>query len=91
MRECNDPGLGLMPTIGRFFDISGERAAALFIPRGSDESDPGYQSRQDVLVALRVLLLEKMAQRIEVDIPISGVLIQPGQTLHVEELAEIDI
>jgi hypothetical protein len=44
--------------IGAFFDISEQRAIALFV------THVGYESRQDVLTALRVLLLEKMAQEL---------------------------
>ena len=84
--DC-EVGKSYMREIGEFFDIHAARASSLFIPN----LNGGYGSRKQVLAALRVLLLEKMAQQIEVDIPISGVLIQPGQTLHVEELAEIDI
>src|ERR1700730_19400094 len=55
MRDCGDPGQGLMPAIGRFFDISAGRAAAIFIPG----ADGKHETRKDVFAALRVLLLEK--------------------------------
>jgi hypothetical protein len=52
-----------MGEIRDFFDIDMRRVSYLFFRR------PGYGSRMDVLTALRVLLLEKMAQGIshEVD------------------------
>jgi hypothetical protein len=62
MRDCRDPGHGLMPAIGKFFDISAVRAISLFVPQ------VGYVgARKDVLAALRVLLLEKMAQEMSID------------------------
>jgi hypothetical protein len=78
MRECCDPGIGLMPAIGKFFDVSAARAAELFIPN----IDTNYQSRGDVLASLRVLLLEKMAQQIDEDV-------KPAwSTPHIDELAD---
>jgi len=62
MRDV-EPGQSLMPEIGLFFDISEKRAAELFIPDVCGK----YQSRKDVLAALRVLLLEKMAQEMRLE------------------------
>jgi hypothetical protein len=71
-------GYSFMGEIGKFFDISAARAAELFIPNLGTK----YQSRKDVLAALRVLLLEKMAQQIGDDV-------KPGwSTPHIEELAD---
>jgi hypothetical protein len=49
----------IMKQIGAYFGISGRQARALFV------NQVGYGSRKDVLAALRVMLLEKMAQEIE--------------------------
>ena len=59
MRDV-ESGRSLMIEIGQFFDISAVRAISLFVPQ------VGYVgARKDVLAALRVLLLEKMAQQID--------------------------
>jgi hypothetical protein len=85
MRDCCDPGHGLMPAIGQFFDISAVRAISLFIPQ------VGYTgARKDVLAALRVLLLEKMAQKIDDE---GGGWVLDGakpswSAPHIEELAD---
>jgi len=77
MRDA-DAGQSLMPAIGQFFDISEKRAVSIFIPG----ADGKYESRKDVLAALRVLLLEKMAQQIDDSV-------KPGwSTPHIEELAD---
>jgi len=71
-------GKSLMPEIGKFFDISVERAIELFVINPIRK----YQSRHDMLAALRVLLLEKMAQQIDVSAKPSW------STPHIEELAD---
>jgi len=77
MRDC-DPVRVLIGDLGKFFDISEKRAVAIFIPG----ADGKYESRKDVLAALRVLLLEKMAQQIDDSV-------KPGwSTPHIEELAD---
>ena len=50
--------LGYWDDIAAYFDIDVERAKALFVRH------VGYETRRDVLTALRVLLLEKMAQEL---------------------------
>lgn len=52
-------GTNALPDIAKFFDISASRASAIFISQQSI-----YETRQDMLMALRVLLLEKMAQEL---------------------------
>lgn len=54
----NPIGANSYEMIGDFFDIDSERASQLF----SLHIDPRYETRQDVLSALRVLLLEKQVQ-----------------------------
>jgi hypothetical protein len=91
-----DPGQSLVLVIGRFFDISAARAKSLFIP----STDGKYDTRRDVLAALRVLLLEKIAQQdvlaalrvlvlekiAQQQIDVSA---KPGwSTPHIEELAD---
>jgi hypothetical protein len=72
-------GHSFMGEIGKFFDISAARAAELFIP----DLGRKYQSRKQVLAALRVLLLEKqMVQKFD-----DGA--KPARsTPHIEELAD---
>src|ERR1700719_3378379 len=59
-RRFYDPFITLayMEGMADYFGISLERAKALFIYHA------GYTTRRDVLAALRVLLLEKMAQEL---------------------------
>jgi hypothetical protein len=52
-------GTNALPDIAKFFDISALRASAIFISQQTI-----YETRQDMLMALRVLLLEKMAQEL---------------------------
>jgi len=78
-RRDVEPGQSLMPGIGKFFDISAARAAELFV----ENPHIKYESRKDVLAALRVLLLEKMAQQIEIGIPTSW------SAPRIEELADV--
>jgi hypothetical protein len=52
-----------MRELGCFFDIPESRASQLF----TLHVEPRYETRQDVLTALRVLLLEKMAQEMDLD------------------------
>ena len=77
MRDA-EPGQSLMLSIGEFFGISAARATAIFIP----SSDGKHDTRKDVLAALRVLLLEKMAQQIDNSVKPSW------STPHIEELAD---
>ena len=76
MRDA-EPGQSLMLSIGEFFGISAARATAIFIP----SVDGKYESRKGVIAALRVLLLEKMAQRAGLD---------HWSTPHIEELADAE-
>jgi hypothetical protein len=78
MLETLTTGHSFMGGIGVFFDISAARAAELFLPN----IDRKYESRKDVLAALRVLLLEKMAQQIDNSVKPSW------STPHIEELAD---
>jgi len=50
--------LSCMKDVADFFEISIDRVNALFVRH------IGYETRQDVLTALRVLLLEKMAKEL---------------------------
>jgi len=59
------------------FHISAARAAEVFIPTIGK-----HESRKDVLAALRVLLLEKMAQQIDDSVKTGW------STPHIEELAD---
>jgi hypothetical protein len=52
----------VMTQIGAYFGISDRQARSLFI------NQVGYGSRKDVLAALRVILLEKMAQEFSVEV-----------------------
>jgi hypothetical protein len=74
-----------MAKVGEFFDISAARAASLFVP-----TFEGYGSRYHVLAALRVLLLEKMAQQIDDSVkPKSDPCVafeNRWSTPHIEEL-----
>jgi hypothetical protein len=58
------PGFPPLEELRDFFDIDMRRISYLFFYR------PGYKSRLDVLAALRVLLLEKMAQDISAEIKV---------------------
>jgi hypothetical protein len=69
---------GTMGDIGEFFEISAKHAKELFVP----SFDRGYGSRKQVLAALRVLLLEKMAQQIDNSVKPSW------STPHIEKLAD---
>lgn len=57
-----------MVDIARFFGITEARAFSLFV------NHVEYNTRQDVITALRVLLLEKMAHRIGDDIEMAAEL-----------------
>ena len=79
--DPSNPQHGYIGGVRKFFDISVKRAIAIFIPR----TDGKYTTRKDVLAALRVLLLEKMAQQIDISA-------KPGWSPpRIEELADVVI
>jgi hypothetical protein len=81
-------GVSFMGEIAEFFGISKDRAGKIFLPN----IGTNYKTRQDVLMALRVLLLEKMAQQIDNCVkPLGEHLASVAASLnppHIEELAD---